>query len=488
MKPRHWLLLIFIVTLAVRLFLAFSQPNFTYESYFHLRQADHITTTGLPLYNDPLSYGGRELRFLPLFHYLAALFNLFLPLDIVAKILPNLLFASLTIIIYHLARRITPTKQGPLFSAFIAGFLPILFTTNSFTPSSLFIPLVFLAIYAFLNLPQHLLLYIVTFLLLSFTSSATILLLIGFGFYLLLSFLEQKKVPAAELELVIASLFFFVWAQFLFFRDSLIKEGFLFIWQNIPATLLQDYFPKFSIGQALVAISILPFLGGIIMTYRHLFQLKNQPSFLLISLILSTAILSLFRLIQLQFALAFYGLIAAVLFAAFYEDSRKYVHKTRVHHYQKYLPAMMLGLLILSLLPPAIAFAKQQQRPSPQEMMALRWINENLPEDATIIAPLDEGQFVTYYGQRKNVVDDQFYLIKDIDQRFTDVQSVYTTAFETQALSLLEKYQANYILFTPHSQERYGLTTLKYYTPKCFEEVYNHETVIYRRKCSLKRE
>ena len=67
---------IFLAVLLLRLVLAFMIPEFTYESYFHLRQVEHIVETGLPFYQDQLSYGGRELAFLPFFHYLAALFGL----------------------------------------------------------------------------------------------------------------------------------------------------------------------------------------------------------------------------------------------------------------------------------------------------------------------------------------------------------------------------------------------------------------------------
>jgi hypothetical protein len=158
-KHKYWLLAIFLVTLTVRLFLAFSIPNFTYDSYFHIRHVEHVTEHGLPLYEDPLSYGGRELVFLPFFHYFAAFFDLFLPIELVAKILPNLLFASLTIIVYLISRH-KLTNSGPLFSAFIAGSLPILYSTNRFSPESLFLPLIFLSIYAFMNIEKKNYLYL----------------------------------------------------------------------------------------------------------------------------------------------------------------------------------------------------------------------------------------------------------------------------------------------------------------------------------------
>ena len=136
MKKRNILIAIFIGTLALRLFLAFSIPNLTHDSYFHLRQVEQIKETGLPLYNDDLSYGGRELLFLPGFHYLAAFLSFVIPLGILAKILPNLLLSFLPIIIYLISKQISKTPTAPLFSAFIAGLLPILYSTNSFSPFS----------------------------------------------------------------------------------------------------------------------------------------------------------------------------------------------------------------------------------------------------------------------------------------------------------------------------------------------------------------
>ena len=84
-KEKQWLLIIFIVILVTRLILAFSTPNFTYDSYFHLRQVEEIKETGLPNYQDELSYGGRVLRFLPLFHYTMAFLSMMIPLEIIAK-------------------------------------------------------------------------------------------------------------------------------------------------------------------------------------------------------------------------------------------------------------------------------------------------------------------------------------------------------------------------------------------------------------------
>ncbi|MBI2124922.1 glycosyltransferase family 39 protein [Candidatus Woesearchaeota archaeon] len=488
---------IFLLTLAVRLFFAFTLPEFTYESYFHLRQVDHILDTGLPLYHDGLSYGGRELRFLPFFHYFTALFALVIPIEIAAKIIPNLLLATLVITSYLIGKKITNHETGSLLAAFIAGFLPLLFFTNAFTVNALFLPLIFLTIYTFINLQgnkslknkkqqKYLSAYLILLLILSLTSPLTALLLIGFGIYILLSILEGKKINRAELEVILFSAFFFLWVQFLFFKQSFVEQGLSFIWQNVPSRIIVQYFPKFSVGEALVLVSIIPFLAGAVVVYRSLFQLKNQKSFLLISLVIATTILSWLRLIRFKQSLAFFSVILAILFASFYQDTEKYFQKTKLSHYKKYLLPAAIVLLLLSTVLPAVTTAITQDRPSEEEVTAFLWLWENSSVDATILATLDEGHLITYYAQRKNLIDDRFMLVKDAEQRFQDLTSLFTTRFQTQALEIAEEYDLEYFVLTPAAKEKYNLKRGFPYTSKrCFELVYDHETKIYQRQCQL---
>lgn len=490
------LIALFISIVLIRLFLAFSIPTFTYESYFHLRQVDHILDTGLPKYHDGLSFGGREMRFLPFFHYFMAFFGLFLPLEIVAKIMPNLLISSLIITSYLISRKIFHHETGALLAAFIAGFLPILFSTNSFTVTALFVPLTFLVIYAFLNLQEHaekdchslryLYFYIVSFLFLSLTSPLAALLPIGFSIYILLSLLEGKKINRAEIEIMLFSLFFFIWVQFLFFKESLLKEGSSFLWQNVPSGIITQYFPKFSLTEALVLVGIVPFLAGTIVVYRSLFRIKNQKAFLLISLVIAATFLTWLRLIRFKQSLAFFSVILAVLFSSFYQDLEKYFHKTKLAQYQKYLLPAILGLLFISTVLPAINAALLQERPSEEEIASFRWLWENSPADTTIAATLNEGHLITYYTQRKNLIDDRFMLVNDAEKRFQDLTLLFTTRFQTQALEIAEKYGLEYFVLTPSAKEKYNLKDeLPYATKRCFEVVYQNETIIYRRLCRL---
>lgn len=484
-KAGLWLLIIVLGTLAVRLFFAFSTPAFTYDSYFHLRQVESIRETGFPRFQGELSYGGRDLRFLPFFHYLAAFFTLFLPLELVGKIMPNLLLALLPIIVYFISKGLTASVAARLFAAAVSGFLPILFSPNAFTVTSLFIPLVALAVYAFLNI-QHqkfLPLYFGTFLALSITSSATFLLLVGFGIYLLLSTLEHRKPSRAEIEIIIFSLFFFLWVQFLFFKSTLLEEGLRFIWQNVPPQIVQQYFPTVSVFQAIILVGILPFLAGLVITYKSLFKARNKKTFLLVSLVISTTLLSWFRLIRFTLALAFFGVILSVLFAIFYDDVKRYFLKTHLAPFSSLFPIGAILLLLFSSGLPALTAASQQDLPTAQEIEAFRWLQNNTPMNSTIAALLEEGHLITFYGQRKNVMDDEFARIPDIEKRFRDLTALYTTAFRTQAIDILSIYSIDYLVVTPHALEKYS--SLSYLSRKCFQPVYKNETKIYQVRCQL---
>ncbi|MBI2665997.1 glycosyltransferase family 39 protein [Candidatus Woesearchaeota archaeon] len=497
-KTKQFLWGIFFCALLVRLILAFLLPTFTYESYFHLRQTEYITATGLPLYQDPLSYGGRELVFLPFFHYLTAFFDLFLPLEFVAKTLPNLFLALLVLLTYFIAKELGNSTNGSLFAAGIAGFLPALFSTNAFTPHSLFLPLLFFAIYVFLKLQQgekhaqqkkkYVYIYFLTFFLACLTSSATILLLVGFGIYFLISLAESKKLPKEEWELFIASTFFYLWIQFIFFSEVLKKEGISFIWQNIPTAILPQYFPQVSVSHGIILVSFIPLITGIFVIFRSLSSVKEPKTFLLIGLAVAAILFTFLRFLPVKLGLSVLGILLAILFANFYDGILPFLRKTKFSlTLQKITTIIFLGLLVTTVYP-ALSTAIHQSVPSAEEVKAFEWLNTHIEKNTTVMTLGEEGHLLTAIGKRKNVMDDQFSLRDDAEERFSDVNLVYKTQFQTQALHLLEKYNIKYVVFTPHAQQHYQLKRLSYLSPECFHLVYNHNAIkIYERKCALEK-
>nr|MBT4247049.1 hypothetical protein [Candidatus Woesearchaeota archaeon] len=397
-KTQKWLLAIFILTLVTRLILAFTVPNLTHDSYFHLRQVEEITHTGTPLFDDPLSYGGRALHYLPFFHYVVAFLNLFFPLSLLAKIVPNLLLSLLPFIVFALSKKISNNETAALFSAFISGFLPILFSTNAFNPLSLFLPVAFFALYCFLNIDKKgfALYFLLSFFVLTVTSSATFLLIVGFMIYLLLSVIEKKKIKKPELELIIFSVFFYIWIQFVFFKNVLISQGANFIWQNIPSQILTQYFPQISILNALLLVSIIPFIAGIFVVYQSLFQLRNQKAFLFISLVISTTLFSWLKIIEFNLALSFFAITLAILFSLFYTYLVSLLSKTKISEFKKHLALITIILLLPTTVLPSISFAERQNTPLDVEIEAFTWLKENTAKNAKIVGLLEEGNMISY--------------------------------------------------------------------------------------------
>lgn len=488
MKKPYWILLIiFLLALTARLCFAFAIPNFTYESYFHLKHVEHIAQTGLPLYNDPLSYGGRALVFLPAFHYLLSFFDFFFPLELISKIISALLLSSLIFLVYLISKKISQREDASLFAAFIAAFIPILWQTNALSPAHLFLPLASLAIYSFINLSQKkfVYIYLVSIFFLSLTTYAAFLLIVGLLFYLLLSKLEEKKVIRTELELTLFSLFLFLWLQFLFFKNILLAEGPGFIWQNIPSQIISQYFPKSSIIQLLVLIGLAPLIGGIFTVYKSLFQEKNKSIFLLFSLVISTILLLILNLVEFKIALMFLGLILTITFSQFYKTVWQYLKQTKLIKYK--IPILIAAILfiLLASVYPSISYALEQPTPSPEEISAFLWLKENSPENSAVLATLKEGQLLNYLSQRKNFMDDQFSLIKNIEGRLNNLNSLFITKYRTQAIDLLNQYNINYIFFSPQAKKEYQINNLAYLNRKCFELVYSNVVQIYHSKCQL---
>ena len=162
-----------------------------------------------------------------------------------------------------------------------------------------------------------------------------------------------------------------------------------------------------------------------------------------------------------------------------------YVEKTKLSSLRKYLLPLTLILLIATIVPLTISTALTQSTPSNKEIIAFKWLRDNSPQDAGVLSTLEEGHLVTYYSQRRNLMDDQFTLINNIETRFNDLNNAYTTPFQTQALSVFDKYNIQYLVLTPTAQLKYDLHDFNYLGEGCFKKQYDEETKIYHVECAL---
>ena len=115
--------------------------------------------------------------------------------------------------------------------------------------------------------------------------------------------------------------------------------------------------------------------------------------------------------------------------------------------------------------------------------------SDNTDPNSTVLVSVREGHALSYFANRKNVIDDNFLLIENLDQRLEDLDDIYSTRFITGAISLINKYGIDYIMLTDKTREYYNLEEINYVKDKkCFNEVYKIDNLrIYESKCVIKK-
>jgi len=494
-KEYIWLALIFGLVLGMRLYFAFQTPYFSHDAYFNIRQVEHIRNTGLPIFKDDLSYSGRNFFFQPFFQYILAFFNLFIPLNLVCKIIPNIFASLLVFITYLIVLEITKNKEAAIFSSFISGFIPIFFaeTVNNVSAFSLIIPIMFFLVYSLIKInkgERYINFFLASILILALINASAILLVIGLLLYLLLLRIENLQQRKSELELIIFSTMFVIWFNFVIYKNAFLVHGPSLIWQNIPRELLNQYFLQLDILNAIYYIGVIPLLSGIYLIYKYTFKKKNRKIYLLMGFALSILFLLWFKLIPLKIGLIFLGVILVLLFGKFYSDSLLFINKTKFSNYKWIFAVLLFILFIFNSIIPTVSYANNiiRETPSRHDINALLWLKNNSGEEDVILASLDEGYLVNTIAERKNVIDNHFLLIKDAEQRLGDVKEIYTTHYETEAIPLLNKYNIKYVFLSRRAMKDYNIIDLNYKTDKkCFELVYDNEVKIYKSMCRMER-
>ncbi|MEM4756155.1 MAG: hypothetical protein QW594_03405 [Candidatus Woesearchaeota archaeon] len=117
-------------------------------------------------------------------------------------------------------------------------------------------------------------------------------------------------------------------------------------------------------------------------------------------------------------------------------------------------------------------------------------LSELTPQGSVIFAPHFYGHYITYFGNRKNVLDTAFFSAPSPALRMEKVERVYTTPFLTDALPIFEEYQSNYLIVSNAILSYYNTTKPLYLNdPHCFRLLYAVESFeVYERLCKLTKE
>ncbi len=481
MRFVHWLLFVACICIfALRLFIAFSSPGLSSDdAYFDFRQIEHIKHTGLPVFDDPLSYGGRTYLFSPVFHYLIAATTFVMPLEIAVKLVPNLLATLLVPIIFGIVRRLSKRDGVALFISVFSAFVPVWFahTINTVSPITLAVPLLFLVVYAWLRVEEvrWRYVYLCSLVLFAFTHPLSLLFVLSLMLYLLLVVVEHVQSERTELEITLFSIFFVLWSQFLLYKKFILAHGPAVVWQNIPPSLLSSFFSDVTILAAIYQIGILPVFYGLFVVYHYLFRRKHKMTYFLIAFALAAGLLLWFRLIPLRLGLILLGMFLLVLFSKWIDFFLNYVPTTRFPQWRWVYVVSLIFVFILTNGIPAWIEAQAMQRDalSSADQRVYAWIRDMTLPDAVVVAAVDEGHRVTALAQRKNIVDTHFLLQHDAKQRLQDATRILETTFGVEAIELMDRYGATLVLLSPATMRSSNRATLEYADRSpCFARVF----------------
>ncbi|MAG50354.1 hypothetical protein CL621_01775 [archaeon] len=487
------LILIFLLTLSLRLFFVFQTDFFSEDlAYFHLRNTENILETGKPIYFDGLSYSGRPVLYPPFSNYFLAFFSLFLPINLVAKLIPEILISSLVIIVYLISKELTKDVRASLLTALMAGFIPLFASKilNTISIYSFVLPIFFFMIYCMIKIREErsYLPYLVIFsVLLPLTHSTAFLIVFSLIIYFLLVISESWNLRATNKEAIFFVILTTFLIQFLIYKEAFLLYGFNTIWSNTPVQLFLEYFKDINIMTILYEVGILPVVFGFIAIFFGLFRKKRNDLFLLGGVILSTLLLLTLKLISIADGLLFLGLTLVILSSLTIKNFFNYLKLTKFSHLQKHFSVILVILVIVSLAIPFVISANKTVKniPTEKDIEALLWFKLNIEEEAVVLAPLEEGHLISQITKKSNVLDDLFLLAPDPGERLEDVDQIYTTKSEFKALDLLQKYDVDYIFLSEKTKEKYNITELSYAVDKkCFRIRKYEEPKIYQvREC-----
>jgi len=471
------LVIIFVLVTLFQLFFALSTKNFSSdESYLNLRLTEKISENKFHLRYDNLSYGGRDLVYSPLFYYLFVFLSL---VPFVFKIIPIILSSLIILVVYLISFELTKDEKASLIASLMSAFIPVYFSLilNNFSIFSLAIPAFFFMLYCFIKIGQHKK-YLEYFVVLSFIlpllHPIAFLLPIALMFYLILTTTEDIEVSKLKKEVLIFSIFLTILLSFIIYKRAFLAYGFNVIWQNVPAQISGNYFSNINILKAIISLGILPLIYGIVGIVYSYFKGKKDSFFLINGVLLAVFLLLVLRLINLNIGLTFLGIALTILSAVALARYFIYLRKTKFYNFENYLTLIIIiAVVILSIIPSYLTSSGIIKSTIADEDLSLfKEIKGKTPPGSTVLAPLQFGHLITYQAERKNVVDSNFLLAPNPEQRLLDVADIYTTQFEVKALELLEKYDVDYIITDEKIIEEYNIEEVSYIKDeKCFKEI-----------------
>lgn len=483
-------ILLFIFVFGIRLYFSLHMQYFSNEeTYQHLRYARNIAENG-PFSTDHLVFDGRKISFMSTHDNILALMSLMSDLDIMAKILNELICAAFIIVTFIISREITKNDKASFIAALSAALIPY-FTKSTFNTSvpetaALFLIMVLLLLFLKIRQNKKLSsLYVFILVLASSISPLILVFTISLIIFFIIASAYNIRLERYEKELILFSLFVSIIIELLFLRETLMASGFSTIWGNIPQKIFRQWFPDLSIVYTAFLLGIATVIIAFRTTYVNLVR-KNNPSFFIIfGIILTTFMLLWLKVMKFDIGVLIISVMLPVITSYFFADIEDYLRMTKISDKTNLIIFGLVCVIILTnALPTVSSITKSEAVVDKYDIAAMEWLKDNSYPEETVFCMPQYGNLIAYFAERKVVANSDFLGIRNIDSVFEDINFVKTSTLKTNVIGTLNKYNVTYLVFTRKLDGNTFNNNM--FNDNCFDEAYlNKEVRILRLKCRL---
>lgn len=470
------LILLIVLTLALRLLIAFSQDSPSYDTYSTLFQAEHIRETGLPSFEEPTT--GRVRLFSPLYAYLFAGLSVIIPPLLLAKLLPNLLAVSLIPISFAIAQQLTRTRWIALVTGFFAAFVPMLFQShlNAAPQLSVVLPVSALLLLSLFTIETKPFAAFVITAFLVLLSPLAWLFVAAYGIYILILFTERMRFEDAYVDIALFSFGLAFWYSLLIFKRALIVHGFSALTGNLPAVIHEASFTEFSFLSMIYAVGLVPIALACLAIYHNTFETRSRKVFLITALVLVVLLSTTIRLIPLRTGLLFLSLAFILLSAPGLLQLSRWIRRTRFSWMHHWIAGGLLLLFILTSLLPALAGGiRPLNGPDEHELAAYAWLRDQ--PTGVVLARPESGAVIRHLASQPVLAEPSYLLIRDAEQFLADIDHVYTGIVVPDVVATIIEHNISYIMLGPLENAVYDdLGVLV--RDECFPILFSQGTVI----------
>lgn len=479
---------ILVIVLLLKWYLVSQTPFPSYDSFYGIRQVDHIKETGLPLFSDTQSFQGRTHIVSVLFFYFFTLLSIFLPVLLMFKYAGIILSLIALLLLFILAKKLYTKKWIPLFVLFLGALTPTIFLAdvNKLVPSSLFMIIYLAMIYMFFNLDKKNAVFgfILLLVLGTLISSLSVVVILGLTLYLLLLRVEKIPVRRLEREILFFSSMFVIWYHLIIYKKLFYLYGIQAVWESIPKEIFLNQFQGLTIPLAVGLIGIIPLLLGLYAIYDTLFSQRRRHLVLLVSFSLVFGILTWMRILPLQEGLLYATITLTLLSGHTLQSIQIYLKKTIIPKAAYILTGIFIVIIVLSFLPTVLSNNYiLSNSPTVNEYSTLEAL-QYLSANETILGHIQEGHLIASVAKTKNFYDSNFLFAPNANERYDDAHIMFLSKSQIPVIELMKYYNINYIYISPLTEKQYDYPNFIYETSDCFSLIYSTTTTkVYKLTC-----